>query len=408
MGEVPVKVASELPGGVGAAPVQLQEYEELFMRGAPMLVEGKLGLVRPGRLHTGRRCVLFIVLTWMPLCVMTALEGTLMPSSHGIGFLVDLGAFARSWVAGPVLLLADVLAGRELSRVATRFGWMCELSPSARAGFMRAAANTVRLRDGPLLEFAIAATVLLIVVAMVHTVPFDQLPYWQHSQLDPERLSMAGWWYAVVSLPLLLLLVVGWLWRLVVWTAFLVQVAKLDLPIVPEHPDQAGGLGFIGYTVRGFAFVAAAFGAIVAGAVANQVIHNGVSFLSMRYVIGGTAAACVVLFCAPMCVLAPRLAAERRAGMKHFGQLATSFGLQFRSEWFTGRKVERDTLERPDFSAATDLYQVVDRVKAMRFLPLDRVNVSLLAIATLVPFFPVALLALPFDTLLKLVVGVLV
>jgi len=116
----------------------------------------------------------------------------------------------------------------------------------------------------------------------------------------------------------------------------------------------------------------------------------------------------VVLFCAPMCVLAPRLGAERRAGMKHFGQLATSFGLQFRSEWFTGRKVERDTLERPDFSAATDLYQVVDRVKAMRFLPLDRVNVSLLAIATLVPFFPVALLALPFDTLLKLVVGVLV
>jgi hypothetical protein len=406
MGDLPVQVKSEAPGRPAAALGH--EYEELFMRGPPMLVEGKLGLVRPGRLHTGRRCVLFIVLTWMPLCVMTALEGTLMPSPHGIGFLVDMGAFSRSWVAGPLLLLADVLAGRELSRVAARFGWMCELSASARAGFLRAAESTVRLRDGPLLEFAIAATVLLIVVTMLHALPFDQLPYWQHSQLHPQHLSIAGWWYAVVSLPLLLVLVVGWLWRLVVWTSFLVQVAKLELPVVPEHPDAAGGLGFIGYSVRGFAFVAAAFGAIVAGAVANQVIHNGVAFLSLRYVIGGTAVACVVLFCAPMGVLAPRLAAERRAGMKHFGQLATSFGLQFRGEWFTGRKVERDTLERQDFSAATDLYQVVDRVKAMRFLPIDRVNIAMLAVSTLVPFAPVALLAMPFDVLLKLVVGVLV
>jgi hypothetical protein len=406
MGELPLQMKSDAPARPAATATQ--EAEELFMRGPPMLVESKLGLVRPGRLNTARRCVLFIVITWMPLCVLTAMEGTFMPGSHGISFLVDMGAISRSWVAGPLLLLADVVAGRELSRVAARFAWMCEQSPSARAGFVRAAESTVRLRDGPLLEFAIAATVLLLVVSLLQGLPFEQLPYWQHSQSHPQSLSAAGWWYVVVSLPLLLVLVVGWLWRLVVWTSFLVQVARLELPIVPEHPDAAGGLGFIGYTVRGFTFVAAALGAIVAGAVANQVVHNGVPFLSMRYVIGGTVAACVVLFCAPMCVLAPRLAAERRAGMKQFGQLATSFGLQFRSEWFTGRTVDRETLDRGDFSAATDLYQVVDRVKAMRFLPIDRVNVAMLAVATLAPFAPVALMAMPFETLLKLVVGVLV
>jgi len=389
-------------------PPDPQDSEDLFMRGPPMLVESRLGLVRPGRLHTGRRCVLFIVLTWMPLCLLTALDGTLMPSAQGIGFLVDLGAFARSWIAGPLLLLADVVAGRELSRIAGRFGWMCAHSPAARDGFARVTEATVRLRDGPLLEFAVAATVLLLVVTLLQGVPFAQLPYWQHSQLHPEHLSAAGWWYAVVSLPLLLVLVVGWLWRVVVWTLFLARVARLDLPLVPEHPDAAGGLGFIGYSVRGFAFVASAFGAIVAGAVANQVVHNGVPFMSMRYVIGGTVAACVVLFCAPMCVLIPRLAVERRAGMKKFGELCTSFGLQFDGKWFTGRAVDRDTLEENDFSAATDLYQVVDRVKAMRFLPLDRVNVAMLAVAALLPFAPVAVLALPFDTLLKLVVGVLV
>jgi hypothetical protein len=116
-----------------------------------------------------------------------------------------------------------------------------------------------------------------------------------------------------------------------------------------------------------------------------------------------------VLFCAPLCVFAGRLAAERRRGMRQFGELATSFGLQFQREWFEpGRRVDREALDRTDFSAATDLYQVVDRVQAMRFVPLDRVNVAMLAVATLLPFVPVALLAVPFDTLVARVLRMLV
>ena len=54
------------------------------------------------------------------------------------------------------------------------------------------------------------------------------------------------------------------------------------------------------------------------------------------------------------------------------------------------------------------VYQVVDRVQAMRFVPLDRVNVTMVAVASLVPFAPVALMAVPFDTLLTAVMGMLV
>ena len=401
-------LAAEAPAP--ASPVAtLPEEDSLFMEGPPMLVEARLGLLRPGRLLTPRRCLLFVLLTWVPLCVFTALEGTLLPRPDGIAFLADMGAFARSWIAGPLLLAADLYAGRELSRIAGRFGWMCAISPSAREGFTRIVASTLRLRDGAWLEAAVAGTVLLLVVSMINGLSLSQLPLWHHSAANPERLSAAGWWYATVSLPLLLVLVVGWLWRLLLWTRFLWQVARLDLAIVPEHPDRAGGMGFVGYSVRGFTYVAAALGAVVAGAVANQVVHNGLSFTGMKYVVLGTAAVSVVLFCAPLLVFAPRLAAERRRGMRQFGQLATSFGLQFAQEWFTpGRKLEREALDRGDFSAATDLYQVMDRVKEMRFVPLDRTNVMMVAGATLVPFAPVALLAVPFETLLKAVLGLLI
>jgi hypothetical protein len=387
----------------------LPREEELFMAGPPMLVEAKFRLLRPGRLHTMRRCFFYILLAWAPLALITALEGTLMPRDGQIAFLADMGAFARSWVAGPLLLAADVYAGRELSRIAGRFGWMASMSPSARAGFERIVDSTLRLRDGIVLEVAVAGSVLLLVVTIVHGLPLAELPVWYGRPGGANALSAAGWWYSMVSLPMLMLLLVGWMWRLVLWTRFLVLVSRLDLPIVPEHPDRAGGMGFLGYSVRGFAFVAAAFGAIVAGSVANEVLHHGASLGSLRNVIGGTAGACVLLFCAPLCVFAPRLAAERRRGLRQFGELATNFGLRFGEEWFHAtRRVDPQVLDRNDFSAATDLYQVVDRVQAMRFVPLDRTNVLMLAGAALVPFAPVALLAIPVETLVKTLFGLLV
>jgi hypothetical protein len=260
-----------------------------------------------------------------------------------------------------------------------------------------------------MLEVLVGATVGAIVFAVVKGLSLADLPPWHHSQVQPGTLSMAGWWYVLVSLPLLLLLVVGWLWRLVLWARFLVLVAKLDLSLVPAHPDRAAGLGFVGYSLRGFAFVAAAFATIIAGAVANQVLHGGVPITSFKYLIGGTVAVCVALFTAPLLAFAPRLAAERRKGMRQYGQLATAFGLEFEREWLPlTRPLTNEVLERGDFSAATDLYQVVDRVLAMRFVPVDRLNLFMLAGATLLPFAPVVLTALPFDTLIGLLMGALV
>lgn len=407
MRELPAEAVSEAP--VATASLPWEERGDLFMEGPPMLVEAKLGLLRPGRLLTARRCALFLLVTWAPLFVLTAIEGTLLPDGRGIAFLADMGAFARSWIAGPLLLLADVMAGRELSAVASRLGWMCALSTGDRERFTRITASTIRLRDGLLPEVAVAGLAFVTVVSLVNSLSLETLPLWHHSATNPHALSAAGWWYALVSLPLLLLLVLGWLWRLVLWTRFLWLVARLQLALVPEHPDRSAGLGFLGYSLRGFAFVASAFGAIVAGAVANQVIHHGEPITTFKFLIAGTAAACVVLFCAPLFVFAGRLAAERRRGLRQFGQLATSFGLQFGHEWFgPGRSVQREALERGDFSAATDLYQVVDRVQAMRFVPIDRINVIMLAGATLLPFAPVALLAVPFDTIVGVLMGVLI
>ena len=65
----------------------------------------------------------------------------------------------------------------------------------------------------------------------------------------------------VVRRPLpLLLLGLGWLWRLYLWGRFLWQLSRLDLRLVPAHPDQTAGLKFVGYAVRAFALLGFAWG----------------------------------------------------------------------------------------------------------------------------------------------------
>jgi len=60
-----------------------------------------------------------------------------------------------------------------------------------------------------------------------------------------------------------------------------------------------------------------------------------------------------------------------------------------------------DNLTAPDFSATTDLYQVVSNVYEMRFVPVDLTSVTLLIGAMLLPFVPVLPLAMPIGEIMQ-------
>ena len=102
---------------------------DLFLGGPPLNLQLRLGLLRPGRLHTVRRCILFVAVTWLPLAVLCAVDGRLLPRPDGIAFLADLGVHARYGVAGPLLIAADAMAGLVMSQIALRLHGMCAPHP---------------------------------------------------------------------------------------------------------------------------------------------------------------------------------------------------------------------------------------------------------------------------------------
>ena len=66
------------------------------------------------------------------------------------------------------------------------------------------------------------------------------------------NLSLAGWWHALVSVPIFQFLLVRWYFRMFIWARFLWQVSRIELRLVPTHPDRVGGLGFLANIVYAF------------------------------------------------------------------------------------------------------------------------------------------------------------
>jgi hypothetical protein len=50
-----------------------------------------------------------------------------------------------------------------------------------------------------------------------------------------------------------------------VWARFLWQVSRLELQLLPTHPDRCGGLGFLASTVYAFSPLLLAQGVLLSG-----------------------------------------------------------------------------------------------------------------------------------------------
>jgi hypothetical protein len=267
--------------------------------------------------------------------------------------------------------------------------------------FAAAVRSTRRLRDSRIAELTVLVLAYVVVVLILSSAPAAIVPGWNRTGADATALSPAGRWHAFVSMPILLTLFLGWMWRLALWARFLRLMARLDLQLVASHPDGAGGLRFVGYSSRAAAPLAFALGAVVAGRLANLVLHTGASPFDSRYTVAGLVVFLVVLFNGPLVAFIGPMLTAWQQGAARYGALAAVEGRAFERKWLTeARRGDEEMLAATDFSATTDLYAVVANVYAMRPLPLDLQSIAALVTATLLPFVPVVLMAVPFDVII--------
>src|SRR5262249_24468934 len=156
-----------------------------------------------------------------------------------------------------------------------------------------------RLHDSPVTWISAIALAYMIVALLVSAGP-ALFPAWATGQAFPaSRYSPAGWWHLLGSLPLLLVLLFGWIGRLILWWRLMWLISRLDLHLLPAHPDHAAGLLFVVFSLRAWAIPATTPAIMAAGTLANRIIHTGAEAVSYKFLAGGIAAFTVVMFTAP-------------------------------------------------------------------------------------------------------------
>ena len=117
--------------------------------------------------------------------------------------------------------------------------------------------------------------------------------------------SLAGWWLGCVSLPMFQFLLLRWYFRLFIWARFLWQVSRIELSLMPMHPDRCGGLSFLAMVSQAFAPVLVAQGVVLAGMMANRIFFAGAKLPEFKLEIIGLVAVMVFAILGPMLVFRP-------------------------------------------------------------------------------------------------------
>lgn len=374
----------------------------MFADAPPMGVQRWLGLVKPDQLHVGRRALLVVLIGWVPILLLTFGQVALQGGEGINSLLLGTGVHARYFVAAPLLIIAEAQCAANLGATLRYFTDAGLVPDHRRVEFDRAVASTrQRLNSNPA-EIATFALAYLVSALSALSYAHDQIPAWHKSAGLVPGYSPAGWWHLLVSMPLLLALIFGWIWRLALWARLLWLISRLDLRLVASHPDHVAGLGFVGHSLSAFTIVALALASIAAGNSAHFVLTGGLLPTPNLLFNIGFLVFLLVLFLMPLLVFTPTLLRVWERGTIGHGALAVRVGEAFENKWLArDSRVDRAALEKPDFSATADLYSVVSNVYAMRFVPVDLKNLIALAVALLLPFGPVVLLAIPIKTIFQ-------
>lgn len=224
-----------------ASPDPSSDHHSLVSGGPAYRLARRLGLARPDPRWRALKVGLLVLLTWVPLVVLSWLDGHAVGHDVVIPLLRDPVVYSRFLFVVPLLELAGVAVAAGLATQVGYFLGSGLLPERELPGFEAARADTMQFRESVVVEGVIVLLALAIsyTAQVVSGVGAGDTSWKRVGGV----ITPAGWWYIWVSLPVLFFFLLRWAWVLALWGWFLVRVARLDLALTPTHADRAGVWG---------------------------------------------------------------------------------------------------------------------------------------------------------------------
>jgi len=318
--------------------------------------------------------------------------------------LQHFGVHVRFLVAVPLFIIDDALAQWVLEEIIPYFVHSGLVRDADRQRFAAIVESARHWRDGWRPLVGIAGIVIALIVVSPAVWDAHELS-WAVSDPPLRALRFGIFWFRYVSLPIFLTLVLVWLWRLALSTALMWRISRLDLALVPTHPDEAAGLGFLEAVPMAFIAPAFAISAVLSGRWAHDVIYHGVTLSSLAISMGTFVVATALLILVPLLVFMRPLGAARRIALFEYGTLVGEQHRRLRRRWILNELLSDDAmLDAPELGPGAYSGRLYDAV--WRMLPIPVGKRSVLAILALIALPLVPLVAAEMhlgDALMKAV-----
>jgi len=341
-----------------------------------------------------RRILVITLIAWLPLLLLSAIGRHLAGASVKLPFLRDIEAHVRLLVALPVLIAAELLVHSRILPIVKAFLARRIVRQQDLPKFVAAIDSATNLRNSVPVELGLLALVYTAgqLVWRTQGALLSTSTWYAIPQDGHLLLTAAGYWYVYVSVPIFQFILLRWYLRFFIWFRFLWQVSRLDLHLIPMHPDRAGGLAFLGKSAYAFSPILFAQGALLAGLIASRVLQGGEKLLSFKMEAIGFIAFFLVFVLAPLTMFTPQLAGAKRKGLGDYGRFANSYVEAFEKKWvLRDPSADDELLGSGDIQSLADLGNSYALVRDMRAIPFDMQDIVRLAAVTAVPLLPLGL-----------------
>lgn len=323
--------------------------------------------------------IALLALTWLPMVALG------LPSGRPDALVYDAAVHVRLLIVAPLLLILDHLFPPLCRYTLGQLASQAFVPRASQPRFERTLQIASRAGDSWIPEAVLALGALGVSLATLSGL--FELRGFSRTNLAADQV-----WYLLTDLPLVQFLLWRSVWRWLIWVGILVGLSRIELDLVPTHPDRCGGIRVL--NLPSLTYCALLLFALSSVLCAEWEVRAtvGESVATFGPLLLVLASGGLLLALGPLSLFVPQLFRAKKLGLDELGGLASIGGRRLRAA--LGEPEQAFDWQCIHAIASTE-QSYRETVKAMSLLPFNKRDLIAMVVATLLPILPTLLMHVP-------------